>query len=177
MNARAERRELVRQMVASGRIHSQAQLVEELTGYGMAVTQATVSRDLAALGVVRGMRGGTPRYLLPDDVAERTERTNYDASERLRRLLADLPLAIDEAPPLLVLRTAPGAAHAIASALDMSFLPGVVGSVAGDDTIFVACRGRQSLRRLRSTLGALRTGTTPARAASSAAASMTPNGS
>ena len=153
MNARADRRELVRQLVASGRIHSQAQLVEELTGYGMAVTQATVSRDLAALGVVRGMRGGTPRYLLPDDVAERTE---FDASERLRRLLADLPLAIDEAPPLLVLRTAPGAAHAIASALDLSFLPEVVGTVAGDDTIFVACRGRASLRRLRSTLSGLR---------------------
>lgn len=153
MNARADRRELVRQLVASGRIHSQAQLVDELTGYGMAVTQATVSRDLAALGVVRGMRGGTPRYLLPDDVAERTE---FDAPSRLRRLLADLPLAVDEAPPLLVLRTAPGAAHAIASALDLSFLPGVVGSVAGDDTIFVACRGRASLRRLRSTLSALR---------------------
>jgi transcriptional regulator of arginine metabolism len=99
------------------------------------------------------MRGGTPRYLLPDDVAERTE---FDASERLRRLLADLPLAIDEAPPLLVLRTAPGAAHAIASALDLSFLPEVVGTVAGDDTIFVACRGRASLRRLRSTLSGLR---------------------
>jgi transcriptional regulator of arginine metabolism len=162
MNARADRRELVRQLVASGRIHSQAQLVEELTGYGMAVTQATVSRDLAALGVVRGMRGGTPRYLLPDDVAERTE---FDAGERLRRLLADLPLAIDEAPPLLVLRTAPGAAHAIASALDLNFLPGVVGTVAGDDTIFVACRGRASLRRLRSTLSGLRGTSTPVGAA------------
>lgn len=158
MSARADRRELVRQLVASGRIHSQAQLVEELTGYGMAVTQATVSRDLAALGVMRGMRGGTPRYLLPDDVAEGTE---LDASERLRRLLADLPLAIDEAPPLLVLRTAPGAAHAIASALDLSFLPGVVGTVAGDDTIFVACRGRASLRRLRSSLSMLRGAGTP----------------
>ncbi|HEX2222030.1 MAG TPA: arginine repressor [Candidatus Limnocylindria bacterium] len=155
MNVRTDRLELVRQLVASGRIQSQGQLVAELARHGMAVTQATVSRDLATLGVVRGARGGTPRYLLPDDIAERGDP---DAPDRLRRLLADLPLAIDEAPPLLVLRTAPGAAHAIASALDLSFLPGVVGSVAGDDTIFVACRGRSSLRRLRDHLGSLRTG-------------------
>jgi transcriptional regulator of arginine metabolism len=158
MNARTDRRELVRQLVASGRIHSQQQLVSELATYGVTVTQATVSRDLAGLGVVRGVRGGATRYLLPDDIVERGDP---DAPDRLRRLMGDLPLAIDEAPPLLVLRTAPGAAHAIASAIDLSFLPGVVGSVAGDDTIFIACRGRTALRRLRAHLSAVRAGTEP----------------
>jgi transcriptional regulator of arginine metabolism len=156
MNGRVNRRELVRQLVASGRIGSQQQLVAELGQLGVPVTQATVSRDLAALGAVRGMRGGTPRYLLPDDLVERPDP---DAPERLRRLLADLPLAIDEAPPLLVLRTAPGAAHAIASSIDLSFLPGVVGTVAGDDTIFIACRDLATLTRLRDQLTAIRAGT------------------
>lgn len=147
------RRELVRQLIGSGRIGSQAELVRELESHGVRVTQATVSRDLAALGVVRGAGTGGRRYLLPDDVAERGDP---QAPDRLRRLLADLPLAIDEAAPLLVLRTAPGAAHAIASAIDFSFLPGVVGTVAGDDTIFVACRSRDDLRRLRDHLATVR---------------------
>ncbi|MGH2357363.1 MAG: arginine repressor [Candidatus Limnocylindria bacterium] len=155
MNGRINRRELVRQLVATGRIHSQAQLVGELAGYGVRVTQATVSRDLAGVGAVRGVRGGTPRYLLPDDMAEYGDP---QAPDRLRRLLADLPLTIDQAPPLLVLRTAPGAAHAIASAIDLSFLPGVVGTVAGDDTIFIACRGSTALKRLRTHLATVRGG-------------------
>jgi transcriptional regulator of arginine metabolism len=153
VSGRVDRRELVRQLLATGRIGSQAQLVEALATRGVMVTQATVSRDLASLGAVRGARNGAPRYLLPDDVAERGDP---EAPDRLRRLLADLPLAIDEAPPLLVLKTAPGAAHAIASAIDLSFLPGVVGSVAGDDTIFIACRDVESQRRLREHLAAIR---------------------
>jgi transcriptional regulator of arginine metabolism len=155
MSGRVSRRELVRQLVATGRIGSQAQLVAKLAAMGVHVTQATVSRDLADLQVVRGVRAGTPRYLLPDDIAERGDPL---APDRLRRLLGDLPLAIDEAPPLLILRTAPGAAHAIASAIDLSFLPGVVGTVAGDDTIFIACRDPETLRRLRDHLVAVRAG-------------------
>ena len=150
MNGRITRRELVRQLVATGHITSQADLVAELAARGVRITQPTVSRDLAELGVVRGMRGGARRYLLPDDVAEPTDS---QPPERLRRLLADLPLTIDEAPPLLILRTAPGAAHAIASAIDLSVLPGVVGTVAGDDTIFIACRDEATLRRMRDYLG------------------------
>ena len=158
MNGRIDRRELVRQLVASGRIGTQAQLVRELAAHGVAVTQATVSRDLAELGAARGARGGAMRYLLPDDV---TERADAQAPQLLRRLLADLPLTIDAAPPLLILRTAPGAANAIASAIDLSFLPGVVGTVAGDDTIFVACRDATALARLREHLTAVRTGAEP----------------
>jgi transcriptional regulator of arginine metabolism len=155
MNGRTDRRELVRQLIAGGRIGSQGQLVRELAARGVAVTQATVSRDLAELGAVRGTRGGATRYLLPDDLAEHGDA---QAPQLLRRLLADLPLTIDEAPPLLILRTAPGAANAIASAIDLSFLPGVVGTVAGDDTIFVACRDAAALADLRGHLIAVRAG-------------------
>ncbi len=152
----AGRRRLVRTLVASGTVHSQDQVVAELAGRGVAVTQATVSRDFAELGIVRGVRGGQPVYLLSDDLGN-----GHDpgAMDRLRRLLADLPLSIDEAPPLLVLRTSPGAANAIARAVDLLPLEGVVGTLAGDDTIFIACRDRAALRDLRSRFEALRDGT------------------
>jgi transcriptional regulator of arginine metabolism len=140
---------------SSDLIHSQEQVVEELGRRGVKVTQATVSRDFAELGIVRGVRGGAPVYLSSDDLP--TSR-DPGAADRLRRLLLDLPLSIDEAPPLLVLRTSPGAANAIARAVDLLPLDGVVGTLAGDDTIFIACRDRDTIRRLRAQFEAYRVG-------------------
>ena len=149
------RRQLVRRLIATGEIHSQEQVVEELARRGVKVTQATVSRDFAELGIVRGVRGGAPVYLSSDDLPSSRDP---GAADRLRRLLLDLPLSIDEAPPLLVLRTSPGAANAIARAVDLLPLDGVVGTLAGDDTIFVACRDRNTIRRLREQFEAYRAG-------------------
>ena len=150
------RRRLIRQLISDGTIHSQEQIVAELARRGVRVTQATVSRDLAALGVVRGVRGGAPVYLPSGGDLPRSH--DPAAEDRLRRLLADLPLEIDEAPPLLVLRTSPGAANAIARALDLLDMNGVVGTLAGDDTIFVACRDTASIARLRERFVALTVG-------------------
>jgi transcriptional regulator of arginine metabolism len=150
------RRQLIRDLVANGAIHSQEQIVVELARKGVHVTQATVSRDLAALGMVRGVRGGAPVYLQSGGDLPRSH--DPAAEQRLRRLLADLPLEIDEAPPLLVLRTSPGAANAIARALDLVDMDGIVGTLAGDDTIFVACRDRATLARLRERFAALSAG-------------------
>jgi transcriptional regulator of arginine metabolism len=151
-----ERRQLIRQLIANGTIHSQEQIVAELARRGVRVTQATVSRDLAALGVVRGIRGGAPVYLPSGGDLPRSH--DPAAEDRLRRLLADLPLEIDAAPPLLVLRTSPGAANAIARALDLLDVEGVVGTLAGDDTIFVACRDERALSQLRGRLVSLAAG-------------------
>lgn len=149
------RRQLIRRLIATGEIHSQEQIVDELKRRGVMVTQATVSRDLAELGVVRGVRNGSPVYLASDDLPGARDP---GAADRLRRLLLDLPLTIDEAAPLLVLRTSPGAANAIARAIDLLPLDGVAGTLAGDDTIFIACRDRDALRRLRAQFEALRAG-------------------
>jgi transcriptional regulator of arginine metabolism len=146
MTSPTQRQELIRQLLAAGPVRSQHELQDALARRGVAVNQATISRDLAALGVVRGQRGGGPAYLLPDDVAEAPALV---AAARLHRLLTDLPISMDAAPPLLVLRTTPGAANAIASSLDAIRHPDVVGTVAGDDTIFIACRGRAGLARVR----------------------------
>jgi transcriptional regulator of arginine metabolism len=143
-----ERRDHVRRLIAAGGVHSQAELVAALAARGVDVTQATISRDLAGLGVVRGFRGGRMTYLLPDDVSDGTGA----AQVRLRRLLADLPLTIGETAPLVVLRTSPGAANAIASSIDLSQWDDVVGTIAGDDTIFVACTDASAMRRFRARL-------------------------
>ena len=122
------RRQLIRRLIATGEIHSQEQVVAELSRRGIAVTQATVSRDFAELGVVRGVRNGAPVYLATDDLPSTRDP---GAVDRLRRLLLDLPLTIDEAPPLLILRTSPGAANAIARAIDLLPLDGLVGTLRG----------------------------------------------
>jgi transcriptional regulator of arginine metabolism len=138
------RRQLIRRLIATGEIHSQEQVVAELA-----------PRDFAELGVVRGVRNGSPVYIASDDLPSSRDP---GAVDRLRRLLLDLPLTIDEAPPLLVLRTSPGAANAIARAVDLLPLDGLVGTLAGDDTIFLACRDRDALRRIRAQFEALRAG-------------------
>ena len=145
-----ERRDRVRRLIAAGGIHTQAELVAALRRSGVEITQATVSRDLAGLGVVRGFRGGRLTYLLPDDMTDGTGA----AEGRLRRLLADLPLIIAETAPFVVLRTSPGGANAIASAIDLSHWADVVGTIAGDDTIFVACTDAAAMRRFRGRLEA-----------------------
>ncbi len=146
-----ERRDQVRRLIAAGGVHTQAELVAALGSRGVEVTQATISRDLASLGVVRGFRGGRLTYLLPDDM---TTDAAGAAEARLRRLLADLPLSIGESAPLIVLRTSPGGANAIASAIDLSQWDDVVGTIAGDDTIFVACGDVPAMRRFRERLEA-----------------------
>lgn len=146
----SERRDHVRRLIAAGGVHTQAELVAALRARGAEITQATISRDLAGLGVVRGFRGGRLTYLLPDDMTDGTGA----AEGRLRRLLADLPLTIGETAPLVVLRTSPGGANAIASAIDLSQWEDVVGTIAGDDTIFVACTDAAAMRRFRGRLEA-----------------------
>ena len=77
------------------------------------------------------------------------EKHAASAIPALRKLLGDLPVEVHEAGLLLVLRTLPGSAHAIAAALDRARWPEVAGSIAGDDTLFVAFPDRGSLQRIR----------------------------
>jgi len=90
-------------------------------------------------------RDGTTAYALPPRLIE----AETSGEDRLKKLLSDLPLEIHEAGLLLVLRTLPGSAHAIAAALDRARWPEVAGSIAGDDTLFVALPDRGSLQRVK----------------------------
>lgn len=140
---RAARHARIVAALARHDVHSQAQLGELLRADGLPVTQATLSRDLDELGAVklRTPDGGLPVYVVPEDGAPLTVRGLADAPPaRLARLLGELLVSADASGNLVVLRTPPGAAHFLASAVDRAGLAQVVGTIAGDDTILVVAR-------------------------------------
>lgn len=115
-------------------VSSQAQLVQLLETEGIVATQATVSRDLEELGAVKvRIPGGTMAYAIPDYT--RGERSSSD--DHLKRVLGEFVLEVAHSANIVVLRTPPGSAHVVGSALDRSGLADVLGTVAGDDTLFV----------------------------------------
>ncbi len=132
-------------------VRSQAELATALQAAGFHVTQATLSRDLDELGAVklRTADGGLPVYVVPEDGSPLTARgVGDDPPQRLARLLAELLISAEASANLVVLRTPPGAANFLASALDRAGLPQVLGTIAGDDTILVIARSSDGGRWL-----------------------------
>jgi transcriptional regulator of arginine metabolism len=130
-------------LVGAHQVRSQGELAVLLASEGISVTQATLSRDLEELGAVklRGPDGSGSVYVVPEDGAPPPVRTAVDPTpQRLGRLLNELLVAVDASGNLTILRTPPGAAHFLASALDRAGLPEVVGTLAGDDTVMVVAR-------------------------------------
>ena len=131
--ATATRRRLIRKLLADNTITSQARLVELLHEEGHTVTQATVSRDLDALGAAK-QRGenGFDYYAIPPN----PEPTSA-VERRLMKSINDFVDEIAVSGDIVVLHTPPGAAHLVAGAIDAVALDGVIGTVAGDDTLMV----------------------------------------
>ena len=127
-------------LVSAREVASQAELAALLAAEGVEVTQATLSRDLDELGAVklRGADGGAARYVVPDDGSP--VRGVTGGTDRLSRLLGELLVSADHSGNLAVLRTPPGGAHYLASALDRAAMAQVVGTIAGDDTVVVVAR-------------------------------------
>jgi transcriptional regulator of arginine metabolism len=150
---RAARQARIVELIRDRAVHSQTELLGLLEAAGIGTTQATLSRDLDELGAVklRGADGGTPVYVIPDDGSP--VRGIEGGTARLARLLGELLVSADASGNLAVLRTPPGAAHYLASALDRAALHDVVGTIAGDDTLLVVARepltGAQLVARLR----------------------------
>lgn len=143
------RQRAIRDLVGRSAIRTQQELAAALRERGFRATQATISRDVGELGLIKVARDGRQVYGLPPRLID-AEVTGED---RLRALLGDLPIELREAGLLVVIRTLPGSAHAIAAALDRARWPEVAGSIAGDDTVFAACPDRASVHRLRTRLG------------------------
>jgi transcriptional regulator of arginine metabolism len=135
------RREAVARILRGRRISTQEELLSALRGAGFRGTQATLSRDLARLGARRVSRPQGAVYELPDPGPA-------DELAALRGLVA----AIAANGSMVVIRTHPGSAPAIARAIDLARLPEVLGTIAGDDTIFVAPADAIRTRRLASRL-------------------------
>ena len=137
---RAGRQARIVALLSAQPVHSQTELATLLATEGIEVTQATLSRDLEELGAVklRGADGGVGAYVVPEDGSP--VRGVSGGTERVSRLLGELLVSTDASANLAVLRTPPGAAHYLASAVDRAALPYVVGTVAGDDTLLVVAR-------------------------------------
>jgi transcriptional regulator of arginine metabolism len=131
--AKPQRQHRVARLLAEHAVTSQGQLVELLAAEGVASTQATVSRDLEDLGAIKvRVGGGETVYAIPELPSEQRAPEDH-----VRRVFSEWVVEVAHSANLVVLRTPPGSAHVVASALDRSGMPGVLGTVAGDDTIMV----------------------------------------
>jgi transcriptional regulator of arginine metabolism len=151
VSLKAARQRALAALLRSRQVSSQARALEHLRLQGFDATQATVSRDLEDLGAVK-VRGPDGRlvYALPEPEADRGAQ-----HDEIRRVLGASLLAIVPSGNLVVLRTPPGHANALASALDRAALAGVAGTVAGDDTVLVVCAERTPGRAVARQLAAL----------------------
>ena len=142
------RQQAVADVVRDRSLRTQQELVAALADKGFKATQATVSRDITEMGLVKVASDGRLVYALPSSEAA-TEQTG---EQRLRELLEDLPIDVRESGLMLVIRAVPGTAHAIAAALDRARWPDVLGTIAGDDTLFIATADSEALERVRQRL-------------------------
>jgi transcriptional regulator of arginine metabolism len=130
--AKPQRQHRVARLLAEHPVASQGQLVELLAAEGVAATQATVSRDLDDLGAIKVRGGGDTVYAIPELPTEQRAPEDH-----LGRVFSEWVVEVAHSANLVVLRTPPGSAHVVGSALDRSGWTDVLGTVAGDDTLIV----------------------------------------
>jgi transcriptional regulator of arginine metabolism len=141
-----ERQRAIRDLVTSRQVGSQREVVEALMDQGFEVTQATVSRDIAELGLVKTPGLDGPVYVVPS-LAGRSNGTGND--DRLQRILSEIPVTIGRSGLILVLVGTPGTASIIAQAIDESSLRDQEGTLAGDNTLLVLFADEARLERWR----------------------------
>ncbi len=150
--SKAQRQHRIRTLLAEEAVTSQSQLIELLANGSVAATQATVSRDLDELGAVKvRVRGGATMYAIPE-----LPREQIAPEDHLRRVLGDWLVDVERSGDLVLLRTPPGSAHVVASALDRSGVADMLGTVAGDDTLLAIAtegNGPRLLQRLEDLAG------------------------
>ncbi|HUQ38579.1 MAG TPA: arginine repressor [Acidimicrobiales bacterium] len=148
---KASRQHRIARLLEAESVANQAQLVELLAAEGITATQATVSRDLEELGAVKvRVSGGETVYAIPELPFDQTAPEDH-----LRRVMGDWVVEVTWSLNLVVLRTPPGSAHVVGSALDRSGLSGILGTVAGDDTLMVVASEEEGGRKVAALLGSL----------------------
>ena len=139
-----DRQRAIRELVARESIGSQQELAQRLAERGFEATQATVSRDIAELGLVKVVRADRHVYVAREDLAPPPPAAN---DERLRRILSDIPVTVGRSGLILVLTGTPGTASIVAQAIDESTLAEQEGTLAGDNTVLVLFANEARLER------------------------------
>lgn len=133
MGKREERHDAIRMLVRNGDIRTQRDLAEQLKQRGFECTQATVSRDISEMGLLKSAQG---RYALPEDMV-------------LERVMGDMGQTVEDAGNLLVIKTRSGGASVLGEAIDNTEIEGLVGSVAGDNTILIVAKTPEYAIKIR----------------------------
>lgn len=129
--SKVQRQQAIARLVGQHQVTNQPQLVDLLAGEGIVATQATVSRDLDDLGAMKvRVPGGESAYAIPD-----FEPARLAPHDQLRRVMGEWVAEVEHSGNIVVVRTPPGCAHVVASALDRSGMTELLGTVAGDDTL------------------------------------------
>lgn len=141
---KSARQQRIIEVLSQRDIHSQPELADVLRSDGLQVTQATLSRDLVELDAIKVRNAaGTLVYAVPSEGGDRAPQPAQEsaaAEQRLARLCNELLVAADASANLVILRTPPGAAQFLASAIDKTDLADALGTIAGDDTVMVISR-------------------------------------
>ncbi|HEX5824355.1 MAG TPA: hypothetical protein VFY18_07865 [Candidatus Limnocylindrales bacterium] len=164
--SKRDRQRTIRELVTTEAIGSQQELADRLRARGFAVTQATVSRDIGELGLVKVPRAEGHVYVVPESLTANSSdsltagpagsRTPPRSDERLRRILADIPVAMGRSGLTLVVTGSPGTASVIAQAIDESSLTDQEGTLAGDNTLLVLFADEARLVRWQDRFDAIR---------------------
>ena len=150
--SKVQRQHRIAQLIEKHPVSSQVRLVELLADEGLKATQATVSRDLEEMGAikVRVPGAGESIYALPELPQQRVAPEDH-----LRRVLGDWVVEVAASANLVVVKTPPGSAHVVASALDRAGVDGIVGIVAGDDTLIAVASERTTGAKVAKRLSSL----------------------
>ncbi len=144
------RQDKIREIITSRAIETQQLLTEALLEMDIEVTQATVSRDIKEMRLIKVTAdGGRSRYACPN------EEVNFPTKNRLEQLLAEAIIRIDSSENIIVLKTLPGTANAICAALDNAAWPEIIGTLAGDDTILVVVKPKEAVASCRQKIAAM----------------------
>ena len=136
---KAKRQALIREIVEAQSIQTQEELAEALRAHGMVVTQATVSRDIKEMHLLKVLsEDGSYRYAT-------MEKSDAGMNDRLIRMLSDSVVEMNSANNLIVIHTLPGSAHVAAEAIDNLKWPETIGTIAGDNTILVIVRTNEEV--------------------------------
>ena len=152
MTTKVHRQATIGRLIGEHEVTSQPQLIELLAAEGIDATQATVSRDLDDIGAIKvRVPSGNSVYAIPEFAPDRLA-----PAEQLRRVMGEWVADVACSGNIVVLRTPPGCAHVVASALDRSRIDGLLGTVAGDDTLMCVSasdNGNRLASRLRDLAG------------------------